>query len=224
MEEGYNNPLVITLSRTVTEYFVANVLHKQSGLIVMVNSALSKQGRTDSIAFYALWIELMVSDEKCKQKHGQWLQPTMLLPAQVGAYLREHQVPVEHKAIIENFASSLDAWAKATAQRLVAPRDSEPHEIEDTENVAANDNQGNKGTVVALATEIPEGYTINAASDILRDAAARNLHKCLDAGLVNNPNGWQAILTILGIVEFTDRSQLAALNNYIKNRIGNKAS
>jgi hypothetical protein len=128
LELGYLSPLVLTLSRTVTDHFVHKVLYRQAAMIEAVKKALKKRGKSDDIAFYAYWLELIKSSEEVTTKGGGSYYPlvtTIPGPLTVG-YVKSHEAPLEHVTAVEAFLPILPQWAEATSAKLLEPpRDSD---------------------------------------------------------------------------------------------------
>jgi hypothetical protein len=123
LEVGYTQPLVLTLSRTVTEHFVNKVLHRQAAMIEAVKKAMKKRGKSDEIAFYAYWLELVKSPEEVTTKGGGSYYPpitTIPGPLTVG-YVKEHQAPLAHVTAVEAYLPVLAQWAEATSAKLLEP-------------------------------------------------------------------------------------------------------
>ena len=123
LEAGYTAPLVLHLSRTVTEHFLTKVLGRQAAMVELVKKALKRQGKPHDLAIYAYWLELVKSSEEYTTKNGgSYYPPVTTIPAPLtGGYLRSHEAPPEHIAAVEAFLPILPQWAEAASARLQEP-------------------------------------------------------------------------------------------------------
>src|SRR5436305_916689 len=119
LDIGYNQPLVLTLSRTVTEHFMSKVMRRHEAMIAAVKNALKKQNKPNNLSFYAYWMEIIKSAEEVTLKNGGTYHPpalSMPLPLTVG-FLKQHQTPRSHLEVIESYLPILPEWAQAARAR-----------------------------------------------------------------------------------------------------------
>jgi hypothetical protein len=129
LQLGYTQPLVLTLSRTVTTHFVNRVLRRHEAMINAIKKALKKHNKPDGIGFYGYWMELVKGEEVTVKNGGSYFAPAIAMPSPLTVgYVREHQTPADHQAIIESFLPVLPQWAQEASARLVRP----PREINDS--------------------------------------------------------------------------------------------
>lgn len=215
LELGYEYPLVLSFSRTVTEHFIQKILRRQEAMLEAVKRAMLKRGKTVNLAFYAYWVELLKSEEEVATKGGGSYFPpvTTITPPLTAQYLAEHQALPEHLEIIESFVPQWDAWAEATSKLLLEPPREDAKTQEETEENDASDK----------ITSINKDATIKAANDALYKAAMKARQKAFDAQLCKNDRDWLALCETANITEFNKPDDIRVINDLIK-ELMNKAS
>ena len=135
LQLGYTQPLVLTFSRTVTEHFVNKVLRRQEAMLNAVKKALKRQDKPADLAFYAYWLEICKGEEVTVKNGGSYFAPALAMPTPLTVgYVKSHQAPAEHLAIIEEFLPALPQWAEAASARLLQPpRDTNANAAEEPE-------------------------------------------------------------------------------------------
>lgn len=122
LEVGYAQPMVLSLSRTVTEHFTSRVLRRQEAMIATIKKALKNHGKPDELAFYAYWLELIKGEEVTTKGGGSYFAPALTMPSPLTVeYIKTHETPREHLAIIESHLPILPQWAQAASARLLEP-------------------------------------------------------------------------------------------------------
>jgi hypothetical protein len=123
---GYTSPLVLTFSRTVTEHFINKVLRRQEAVLSAVSKALKHQNKPADLAFYSYGVELCKGEEVTTKGGGSYYAPAITMPPpnpirEFVDYIKAHQTPTEHLAIIEEFLPFLPQWAGTASMRLLQP-------------------------------------------------------------------------------------------------------
>jgi hypothetical protein len=216
LDLGYTQPLILTLSRTVTEHFVQKVLRRQEAFLEAVKRAFRKSGKVANLAFYAYWMTIAKDEEETTTKGGgSYYSPAMVIaPPLTIEYVREHQALSAHLEVIESFIPQWDTWAQAASQRLLEPpRDNAVESSEEATGEASD-----------KVTPITKDATVKAANDALYKAAMKARQKAFDAQLCKNDRDWVALLETAGITEFTKPDDIRVINDLIKELMSNKAS